>query len=73
MAITSVQNARSEGLLPLQGRFGSRLQPFDRPFGFDQFCPALRQRTLKYIYIPAALFLALNKIASNLNDGFNRS
>ncbi len=37
MAITSVQNDRSEGLLPLQERFVSRLQPFDRPFGFDQF------------------------------------
>jgi hypothetical protein len=35
--------------------------------GFDQFCPLRRQRTLKYIYIPAVLFLALNKIASNLD------
>jgi hypothetical protein len=34
--------------------------------GFDQFCPLLRQRALKYFHIPAALFLALNKIASNL-------
>jgi hypothetical protein len=34
--------------------------------GFDQFCPLLRQRALKYIHIPAAPFLALNKIASNL-------
>ncbi len=73
MAITSFQNARREGLLPLQGRFETRLQPFDRPIGFDQFCPVLRQRALKYIYMPAALFLALNKIASNLNDGFHRS
>jgi hypothetical protein len=36
-------------------------------FGFDQICPELRQRTLNYIYSPAALFLALNKFASNLS------
>jgi hypothetical protein len=35
--------------------------------GFDQICPALRQRTLNYVYNPAVLFLALNKFASNLN------
>jgi hypothetical protein len=33
----------------------------------------LRQRTLRYIHIPAALFLSLNKIASNLDSVFNRS
>ena len=73
MAIIEVQNGRCEGSLPLQGYFGSRLQPFVRPLGFDQFCPVLRQRTLKYIYIPAVLFLVLNKIASNLDAEFNRS
>jgi hypothetical protein len=73
MAIIEVQNGRREGSLPLQGYFGSQLQPFDCPLGFDQFCPVLRQRTLKYIYIPAALFLVLNKIASNLDAVFNRS
>ena len=73
MAIIEVQNGRREGSLPLQGYFGSRLRPFDRPLGFDQFCPALRQRTLKYVYIPAALLLVLNKIASNLDAVFNRS
>ena len=73
MAIIEVQNGRREGSLPLQGYFGLRLQPFVRPLGFDQFCPVLRQRTLKYIYIPAAPLLVLNKIASNLDAEFNRS
>ena len=73
MAIIEVQNGRREGSLPLQGYFGSRLQPFVRPLGFDQFCPVLRQRALKYIYIPVALFLILNKIASNLDAVLNRS
>jgi hypothetical protein len=73
MAITAIQNDPRKGSLPLQGRFGSRLQPFDRPLGFDQFCPALRQRTLKYFHIPAALFIAPNKIASNLDEVFNGS
>ena len=73
MAMIEVQNGRREGSLPLQGYFGSRLKPFVRPLGFDQFCPVLRQRTLKYVYIPVVLFLALNKIASNLDAEFNRS
>ena len=73
MAIIEVQNGRREGSSPLQGCFGSRLQPFVRPLGFDQFCPVLRQRALKYIYIPVALFLILNKIASNLDAVLNRS
>jgi hypothetical protein len=36
-------------------------------FGFDQICPELRQKHLKYVYIPAHFFLALNKFASNLS------
>jgi len=36
--------------------------------GFDPFCPWLRQKALRYIYIPAASFLALSKMASNLDD-----
>ena len=51
----------------LQGHFTLLSRPFWRPLGFDQICPALRQRTLNYIYNPAALFLALNKFASNLD------
>jgi hypothetical protein len=66
MAKISGENARREQWFCLQGHFGSRSKPFCCPLGFDQFCPLLRQRTLRYIYIPAVLFLALNKIASNL-------
>jgi hypothetical protein len=66
MAKISGENARREQWFCLQGYFGSRSKPFCCPLGFDQFCPVLRQRTLRYMYIPAALFLALNKIASNL-------
>jgi hypothetical protein len=39
---------------------------FDVPSGFDRFCPWLRQRALEYTHMPASRFLALNKIASNL-------
>jgi hypothetical protein len=46
---------------------------FAVPSGFDQFCPVLRQRTLKYVHIPVVLFLSLNKIASNLSCVFNES
>jgi hypothetical protein len=41
---------------------------FGVPKGFDPFCPWLRQKALRYIYIPAASFLALSKMASNLDD-----
>jgi hypothetical protein len=41
---------------------------FDVPKGFDPFCPWLRQKALRYIYIPAASFLALCKMASNLDE-----
>jgi hypothetical protein len=41
--------------------------------GFDPFCPWRRQKALRYVYIPAASFLALSKMASNLEGIFNRS
>jgi hypothetical protein len=67
MAMISKENGRRRQFFCLQGHFDLRSKPFWRPLGFDQICPARRQRTLRYIYIPAALFLALNKFASNLN------
>jgi hypothetical protein len=66
MAQISDINSRREQWFCFQGYLCSRSKPFCCPLGFDQFCPLLRQRALKYIHIPAALFLALNKIASNL-------
>ncbi|MFM2411113.1 MAG: hypothetical protein RL481_1941, partial [Pseudomonadota bacterium] len=42
-------------------------------FGFDPFCPWRRQKTLRYIDIPAVSFLALSKMASNLEHIFNES
>jgi hypothetical protein len=41
--------------------------------GFDPFCPERRQKALRYAYIPAVSFLALSKMASNLEEIFNRS
>ncbi len=73
MAKVSDENASREQSFRFQVCFYSRALPFCCPLGFDQFCPALRQRTLKYNYIPAALYLALNKIASNLSRENNRS
>jgi hypothetical protein len=41
--------------------------------GFDPFCPLLRWQASEYRHIPVACRLALNKMASNLDDLFNRS
>ena len=41
--------------------------------GFEPFCPWLRQKALRYVYIPAASFLALSKMASNLASALSRS
>jgi hypothetical protein len=73
MAMISKQNESRRQYICLQGHFVLRSQPFWRPLGFDQICPGFRQRTLNYIYNPAALFLTLNKFASNLDRAFNRS
>ena len=69
----SSQNARREQLFCFQGYFWFEIKAILMSEGFDQFCPLPRQRTLKYIHIPAVLFLALNKIAANLSRGIIRS
>jgi hypothetical protein len=42
-------------------------------FGFGQFCPLLRWQAQKYLHIPVACRLALNKIDSNLEAEFGSS
>jgi hypothetical protein len=41
---------------------------FDVPKGFASFGPCRCQKALRYIHIPAAFFLALSQMASNLDD-----
>ncbi|MVZ96852.1 hypothetical protein EUU23_03925 [Sphingorhabdus sp. IMCC26285] len=68
MAKISDQNARSQAVILPASVFWFEIEAIMTSEGFDPFCPSLRQKALRYIHIPAASFLALNKIASNLDD-----
>jgi hypothetical protein len=73
MAKNSEGNARSQAVILPASVFRSEIEAILTSEGFDPFCPRRRQKALRYIYIPAASFLALNKMASNLEGIFNRS
>ena len=73
MAKISDQNARSQAAILPASVFWFEIEAILTSEGFDPFCSWLRQKALRYIYIPAASFLALSKMASNLvdnNSGF---
>ncbi len=73
MAKISDQNARSQAVILPASVFWFEIEAILTSEGFDPFCSWLRQKALRYIYIPAASFLALSKMASNLvdnNSGF---
>jgi len=73
MAKISERNAGSQAvILPASG-FCSDILAILASYGFDPFCPWRRQKALRYTYIPAASFLALSKMASNLERIFNGS
>ncbi len=68
MAKISDQNARSLAVILPASVFWFEIKAILTSEGFDPFCPWQRQKALRYIYIPAASFLALSKMASNLVD-----
>jgi hypothetical protein len=73
MAKISKENGRRRQSFCLQGHFVSRSKPFWRPKDLTHFVHChvgkLGLRTTK----PGAYRLALNKMASNREDGFNSS
>ena len=73
MAKISEENVRRRQLFCLQGYFASRSKPFWRPSDLTHFVHCIvgkaRLRTTK----PALCRLTLNKMASNLEGGFNGS
>jgi hypothetical protein len=73
MAKISGQNARSQAVILPASVFCPEIEAISASYGFDPFCPWRRQKTLRYNDIPAASFLALSKMASNLEAIFNRS
>jgi hypothetical protein len=73
MAKISEQNARSQAAILPASVFCFEIEAILTSFGFDPFCPWRRQKTLRYIDIPAVSFLALSKMASNLEHIFNES
>ena len=68
MAKISKGNGRSQAVILPARAFRFEIEAILTSFGFDPFCPWPRQKALRYIYIPAASFLALSKMASNLDD-----
>ena len=68
MAKISDQNARRQAVILPASVFWSEIEAILTSGGFDPFCTWLRQKALRYIYIPATSFLALSKMASNLDD-----
>ena len=66
MAKISDQNARRQAVILPASVFWFEIKAILTSEGFDPFCPWLRQKALRYVYIPAASFLALSKMASNL-------
>ena len=73
MAKTSDQIARRQAAILPASAIWFEIEAILTSEGFDPFCPWLRQKALRYIDIPAASFLALCKMASNLASAFNRS
>jgi hypothetical protein len=59
-------------ILPARA-FCFEIEAISMSFGFDPFCPWRRQKALRYVHIPAAFFLAMSKMASNLESIVNRS
>jgi hypothetical protein len=68
MAKISGQNACRQAVTLPASVFWFEIEANLASEGFDPFCPGLRQKALRYIYIPATSFLALCKMASNLDD-----
>lgn len=68
MAKISDQNARSQAVILPANIFWSEVKSILTSEGFDPFCPWLRLKALRYIYISAASFLSLGNIASNPDD-----
>jgi hypothetical protein len=73
MAKISDQNARRQAVTLPASVFWFEIEAILTSEGFDPFCPWPRQKALRYIYIPAASFLALCKMASNLASAFKWS
>jgi len=73
MAKISEQNARRQAVILPASVFWFDIKAILTSEGFDPFFPGLRQKDLRYIYIPAASFLALSKMASNLASVFKWS
>ena len=72
MAKVSDQIARRQAAILPASAIWFEIEAILTSEGFDPFCPWLRQKALRYIYIPAASFLTLSKMASNLASAFNR-
>ncbi|WP_430445359.1 hypothetical protein [Sphingorhabdus contaminans] len=73
MAKISDQNARRQAVILPASVFWFEIEAILTSEGFDPFCPWLRHKALRYIYIPAASFLTMSKMASNLASVFNGS
>ena len=73
MAMVSEQNVRRRQLFCLQGHFVSRTKPFRRPQDLTHFVQCCVGKTRLRTTKPALCRLAPNKMASNLEGGFNRS
>jgi hypothetical protein len=73
MAKISERIGRSQAVVLPARLIRFEIEAISTSFGFDPFCPWLRQKALRYIHIPAASLLALSKMASNLEGIFNRS
>jgi hypothetical protein len=72
MAKISEQNARSQAVILPARAFCFEIEAILASFGFDPFGPCRCQKALRYIHIPAASFLALSQMASNLERAFGR-
>jgi hypothetical protein len=73
MAKISERIGRSQAVILPARLIRSDIFAISMSTGFAPFCPWLRQKALRYVHIPAASFLALSKMASNLEGIFNRS
>jgi hypothetical protein len=73
MAKTSERIGRSQAVILPARLIRFEIEAISTSKGFDPFCTWLRQKALRYIHIPTASFLALSKMASNLEGIFNRS
>jgi hypothetical protein len=73
MAQISERIGRSQAVILPARSIRFEIKAISASWGFDPFCPWLRQKALRYANIPAASFLALSKMASYLEEKFNRS